>query len=92
MKKGYWAGKTRPEETRKKISESQLGKKGNLKSIEAMRIANRKNGKGRQSYNYREWRRQILERDNGKCVKCQRQHEKMHCHHVIPWKDNEELR
>ncbi len=92
MTNAYWTGKKRSEETRKKISEAQKGKKANPKCILAMANKNRENGKGRQCYNYREWRRQVLERDKGNCVKCGRQHEKMHCHHIIPWKDREELR
>lgn len=92
MKLGYWNGKKRPEETKRKISETQKGKKSNPKCILAMAKKNKENGKGRQSYNYSEWRRKVLERDGSKCVKCQKQHEKMHCHHIVPWKDNKELR
>src|SRR3990167_7691777 len=92
MANKYWLGKKRSEETRKKISEAQCGRKQPQELIEKRREANRKHGKSRQCYNYREWRRKILERDDGKCVKCQRQHEKMHCHHIVPWKDKEELR
>ena len=65
MRQGYWTGKKRSEETRKKISEVQKGRKQPQETIEKRRIANRKHGKGRQSYNYEEWRRQILERDGG---------------------------
>ncbi len=92
MKKGYWAGKTRSEETRKKISEAQKGKKQPKELVQKRAEGNRKHGKGRQSHNYREWRRKILDRDRNKCVKCGNQHAKMHCHHIVPWKQNEELR
>ncbi len=88
----YWTGKKRSEETKRKISEAQKGKKGNPKSILAMAEKNREKGKGRQSYNYQQWRRQVLERDENKCVKCGKQHEKMHCDHIVPWKENESLR
>lgn len=89
---GYWKGKKRSEETKIKISQAQKGKKGNPVSIKAMAEANRKKGKSRQCFNYRQWRAKVLERDGRKCVKCSRQHEKMHCHHIEPWKDDENLR
>lgn len=48
-------------------------------------------GKGRRSYNAREWRKKILERDKYKCTNCGTS-EKLHCHHIKPWKDFPELR
>lgn len=92
MANTYWTGKKRSEETRKKISQAQIGRKQPLELIEKRIIGIRKTGKSRQSYNYQEWRRRILERDKNKCVKCDRQHEKMHCHHIKPWKEFPELR
>ena len=92
MGKGYWTGKKRSEETRRKISEVQKGRKQRPETVEKRCVALRKHGKSRQCFNYKEWRRQILERDGNKCVKCENQHEKMHCHHIEPWKERQELR
>lgn len=43
------------------------------------------------SFKYKEWRRQVLERDSNRCTKCGAD-ENVHAHHVKPWRDYPELR
>lgn len=45
----------------------------------------------RSSKKYRLWRESVLKRDEHKCTKCGSK-ENLHCHHIIPWKKNIELR
>lgn len=52
---------------------------------------NRGTGKGRWSVNYHKWRNSVLERDKFTCQECGK-NECLHCHHIIPWKDREDLR
>lgn len=49
-------------------------------------------GVTRQCLRYKKWRDEILARDDDKCVRCGNKHNRMHCHHIIPWKDSIELR
>lgn len=48
-------------------------------------------GKTRCTFNYREWKRKVFERDENKCCDCGSS-EKLHAHHIVPWKENESLR
>jgi len=52
-------------------------------------IGDRKRGKGskRYNWNYKEWRRHVLERDCYKCMMCGTVND-LTVHHIIPWKDN----
>lgn len=43
------------------------------------------------SFAYKEWRRQVFEKGQGKCENCQAQ-ENLSAHHIKPWKDHESLR
>lgn len=66
------------EETRKKISEAQRGQKSHLWrggiSAENERI--------RKSMEYREWRKQVFERDNYTCQECSYTGNELHPHHI----------
>lgn len=88
----YWKGKKRSEETKKKISESQKGRTQPRGLVERRAESLRKTGKSRQSFNYEEWRRKLLERDENSCVRCGKQEEYLHCHHIKSWKLFPELR
>jgi len=52
---------------------------------------NRGTGKGRWTVNYHKWRNSVLERDNFECQECGEK-EVLHCHHIISWKENYDLR
>ena len=54
-------------------------------------LTTRGRGKGRISWNYKEWKRKVFERDGYKCVKCGAS-ENLHAHHIVPWQLSEELR
>lgn len=43
------------------------------------------------SFHYKNCRKQVVERDGKKCVKCNSM-QKLHAHHIIPWKDDESKR
>lgn len=45
----------------------------------------------RKSSEHGNWRNQILIRDGNKCVICSSK-ENLHCDHIIPWVDNQDLR
>ena len=52
---------------------------------------NRGTGKGRWTVNAHKWRNAVLERDNFTCQECGKVGS-LHCHHIIPWKEREDLR
>jgi len=87
----YWLGKKRPD-----ISKLKRGKPN-----EAMRGENNPKWKGGKSrdykshYNgleYREWRRQVFERDNFTCQRCCRNQCYIEPHHIKSWTEYPELR
>jgi len=45
----------------------------------------------RSSTKYNDWTKRIRERDGNKCTKCGSTN-RLHVHHIIPWKGNKELR
>ncbi len=45
----------------------------------------------RNSLTHRTWKKEVKERDGHKCKKCNAT-EKLHVHHIVPWKEKEELR
>ena len=47
--------------------------------------------KVRQSYLYRQWRKQVLERDNYTCQKCGTKKRPLHTHHIKPLYENLDL-
>ena len=67
------------------------GKKLSAKIIIKKDLELKRFGKGRNSWRAEQWKKEILERDNHTCQNCGTK-EKLHCHHIIPWKENEELR
>jgi 5-methylcytosine-specific restriction endonuclease McrA len=92
MNKGYWLGKKRSIETIEKQRKALTGKKQKKETVEKRTQSLRKIGKSRQCHNYKTWRNKVLEKDKNKCVKCGKENIRLHCHHIIPWKENEELR
>lgn len=83
--KGYsfFKGKRHSEESKIKMGESKKGtpcwNKGKLNSLK------------RFSRLYKIWRDAVKDRDGYKCTMCKSQ-TRLHAHHVISWKENEELR
>ena len=43
------------------------------------------------SFLYKEWRRQVFEKDGQKCIRCLGIY-RLSAHHIIPWKRNKKLR
>jgi len=84
-------------ETRKKLSDAHRGRKDSPETIEKRRLGmlNSKKkfrgGKSRTAKRGREWTSQIKERDGYKCQNCGTS-EKLHAHHIISWKEREDLR
>jgi 5-methylcytosine-specific restriction endonuclease McrA len=52
---------------------------------------NRGAGKSRRTVSAFKWKNAVLERDNFTCQQCGKT-ESLHCHHIIPWKEREDLR
>ena len=67
------------------------GKKLTAEHIEKIASKIRGRGKGRWTYNYHIWRKKVFERDENQCVKCGN-FGRLHAHHIVPWKENIELR
>lgn len=68
--KGYWTGKKRSLEDRKKMSVNRKGltaKEKHPKWKGGISILNHQN---RQSFEYKEWRKAVLRRDKWSCVLC----------------------
>ena len=62
--------------------------------IEKMRLARinpNATTKGTGTYRYRCWREEVLKKSDRKCCYCGTK-EKLHCHHIKPWKTHEDLR
>ncbi len=45
----------------------------------------------RKGYKAKEWAKKVKERDGWKCKNCGRL-DKLHAHHIVPWKDDKHLR
>lgn len=88
----HWTKREEFKDVLEKANAKKRGIKQSKEVVERRAAGNRKHGKSRQSWNYQEWRRKVLERDNNQCVECGISKNKMHCDHIIPWKDNENLR
>ncbi len=93
---GYWLGKKLSEETRKKIGDTQRGRKQTLESIEKRRLANlgqRRKETRHSSRKYWEWRDAVKEKDDWKCQICDcDEKKKLHAHHIVAWEKDKSLR
>ncbi len=74
------------------------GKKLSLEEVEKLKIQLKvggprkpRGGKSRHTVFYANWRKEILQRDCGKCVRCG-SIDKLDAHHIVSWKDDEKLR
>lgn len=94
---GYWNGKKRTSEQIEKTASKLRGRKQKPEHIEKRRLARLsspkvfRDGKSRRSRKSVEWSLAIRNRDGNKCTKCLST-ERLHAHHIIPWRVNEELR
>lgn len=90
-------GKPCSDETLKRLSELQKGRKHSPEEIEKRRQSLIKfwDKKGRISPRCsrinKEWRKKVYERDGYTCQKCYST-EKLHAHHIVPWRENKDLR
>lgn len=76
---------------RKDIVAWNKGKKSKPESVLKLRMSLAKRGKGRWCLNAKLWREKVLDRDGHKCVQCDST-TRLHCHHIIPWKEDDSLR
>lgn len=98
MKKGegYWLGKKLTSEVRKKIGDTQRGRKQNSEIIEKRRLAilgQRRKETRHASRKYWEWKNAVKERDGWICQHCKcNEKERMHAHHIVTWEKDPSLR
>ncbi len=85
-----------PADIQERLRNAQKGRKHSFEEIEKRRQSllkfwstRRKNG--RTCIKGIEWSRAVRNRDGNKCQKCGSL-EKLHAHHIIPWRKNEVLR
>ena len=87
----YWLkGRKASKETRKKMSDARKGENAYqwISDRSLLKKQNRRNDPL-----YREWRRQVWERDNWKCrINNQDCDGRIIAHHILPWRDFPELR
>lgn len=88
----FWLGKKRPNlhslETRKKISLQRKGENSHLWRGGITAI----NQKIRTSFEYKEWRKSVFERDNYTCVFCQKRGGVLNADHIKAFSKYPELR
>ncbi len=84
-------GRKQSDEQKKKKADALRGRKRPQEVIEKVRLALRGRGKGRSSWRYEEWRRLVLEKNGKLCALCS-SIEKIHVHHIVPWKKSKKLR
>lgn len=77
------------QEYRDKMRKSSLGRKHSEATKKKM-AESRRIGIERYCYRYKIWKQEVKKRD-GKCLKCGST-ESLHAHHIIPFKENIELR
>ena len=99
--KQFLTGRKRSKEIRDKISKNSVGKiiseETKLKISKAMvgnKNPNWKGGKtpNRLTYKYKEWRSQVLKRDNYTCQKCKQRSGMLNAHHIESFNNNPNLR
>lgn len=67
------------------------GKKLPKEVVEKIRKASISRGKSRECFNAKEFRKKVIERDQGKCQKCGTD-QNIHVHHMKSWAKHPELR
>lgn len=65
--------------------------KGHTPAMKGTKYTKIKCISSRMSGAYKGWKDLVKERDGHKCVMCGKT-DNLHCHHIIPWKENPELR
>jgi 5-methylcytosine-specific restriction endonuclease McrA len=93
------------EETRERLRQSHLGKKQSKETIEKRRLKlcgvyhwnwkggiTKENSRIRQSYEYVQWRRAVLKRDNYTCRICKKTGGKIEADHILPFSTHPEKR
>ena len=70
-----------------------IGAKHTEETKKKMSLTRRGKGVSRLSWNFKEWRRKVFERDNYSCVECGcTKKENLHPHHIVPFNESLELR
>jgi hypothetical protein len=59
--------------------------------IEKIRLKTIARAKGRYTWKSKDWAKRVKERDGYKCQECGSEL-RIHAHHIVPWKESEELR
>lgn len=67
------------------------GKKINVHHLIKFNLISKEKGNSRNCQNVKNWKIQVLQIGKNKCSNCEST-EHLHCHHIIPWKDSEDLR
>ena len=108
MPQAWNKGKKLNKEERKKISESHKGIPNKSKGKKRPQCSKEKHWNWiedrtkvkqywteRNNPEYKQWRKQVLERDNYQCVVCGEKYTKEHkliVHHILPWRNHIEIR
>jgi len=95
------AGQTHPppsEETKRKISEAQIGKKSHWYGVRGKDNPNYKHGKSKRhrtircTAEYKQWQLAVFKRDWYACQRCGVHQKVLHAHHILPFIDFPEER
>ena len=95
--KPWNAGKKLSEEEAKKCGKHNIGRKHSLEEIEKRAKKSREywsihaTGRERRSSLNRKWAKAVYDRDGNKCQNCGT-NQKLNAHHIVPWKEDEDLR
>lgn len=98
FKKGTnnWLGKKHTEESKRKVSEANKGRKHSLEEKEKRRLkllGQRRKETRHVSRKYWEWRDGVKEKDGWKCQHCGcEEKKKLHAHHIIAWEKDKSKR
>ena len=84
-------GRKNPEGFNKGRIPWNKGKKADPAAIRKMIITKRQRGKCINSWNHKQWKKAVFERDNHECKKCYTK-EHLCAHHIKPWKECPEMR
>lgn len=86
-------GSKMSDEVKRKCGLKNIGRKLTEEHKAKLSKIMRGRGKSRLSCKYTDWRNGIFEKCGYKCSECNcEEKEKLHAHHLVPWRENEKLR